>query len=105
MPEDPENRDFSIEKSVDKAGVRRAYVDIFNWKKVMKSSDSSDSSAKRSKSLPAFKLFLSQNSFKAGKDLYHFMRLFGHPLFLGILVKHVLIASLENQHFRVISGL
>ena len=30
MPEDPENRDFSIEKSVDKAEVRRAYVDIFN---------------------------------------------------------------------------
>ena len=81
MPEDPENRDFSIEKSVDKAGVRRAYVDIFNWKKVMKSSDSSDSSdssAKRSKSLPAFKLFLSKNCLKAGKDLSHFMRLFGY---------------------------
>lgn len=43
MAENPENRDFSIEKSVDKAGVRRAYVDIFNWKKVMKSSDSSES--------------------------------------------------------------
>ena len=43
MPENPENRDFSIEKSVDKAGVRRAYVDIFNWKKVMKYSDSSES--------------------------------------------------------------
>ena len=74
----PEECDFSIGKSLDNAGVRRAYVDIFNWKKVMKSSDSSDSSAKRSNSLPAFKLFLSKNSSKAGKDLYHFMRLVGH---------------------------